>query len=59
MSELAQVHRLSPSTKAIAAYHGSGKLLSLTFIRGREAFILSDHEAEKLRAVYEREKVEA
>jgi hypothetical protein len=45
---LASVTQLSPATRAIIAFHGSGKVLSLTFVRGREAFALDDREAQKL-----------
>lgn len=59
MSDLAQVAKLSPATRAVIAYHGSGRILSLTFLRGREAWTLDDREAEKLRAVLsEQHKVE-
>jgi hypothetical protein len=45
---LASVTQLSPATRAIIAFHGSGKVLSLTFVRGNTAFALSDSEARRL-----------
>jgi hypothetical protein len=32
----------------VVAYHRSGRVLSVTFVRGREAFALDDREAQKL-----------
>lgn len=45
---LASVTQLSPATRAVIAFHGSGKVLSLTFVRGNTAFALSDSEARRL-----------
>ena len=45
---LAAVTQLSNSTRCIVAFHGSGKVQHITFVRGREAFALDDREASKL-----------
>jgi hypothetical protein len=44
----ATVVQLSTSTRCIVAYHRSGKIQHLTFVRGRDAFALNDIEAQKL-----------
>jgi hypothetical protein len=60
VSELASVVKLSPSTRAVLVFHGSGRLLSLHFLRGREAWTLDDREAQKLAdALAERVPVES
>lgn len=44
----ARVVDLSQSTTAVLAFHPSGRVLSATFVRGREAFTLSESEAKRL-----------
>jgi len=44
----AQVVQLSASTRCVVAFHSSGKVQHVTFVRGREAFTLNDIEAGKL-----------
>lgn len=48
MTQLAAVTQLSNSTRCIVAFHGSGKVQRVIFVRGREAFTLDDREAAKL-----------
>jgi hypothetical protein len=53
VTQLAQVTQLSPATKAVVSYHGSGRVDSLTLIRGRQAFVLDGREAERLKVALE------
>jgi hypothetical protein len=49
----AEVTQLSAATKAVVAFHGSGRVDSLTIVRGRSAFVLDGREAERLKVALE------
>jgi hypothetical protein len=49
----AEVTQFSAATKAVVAFHGSGRVDSLTLIRGRQAFVLDGREAERLKVALE------
>lgn len=48
-SKPATVAELSQSQQAVLSYQPSGKLYSLTLIRGRQAWPMSGNEADKLK----------